>query len=159
VARHTPPAGGVNVIIGSDADDIRIGSNISDLIRGDAGNDTLAGGNGFDTLVGGVGNDVLDGGAGFDTLVGGVGDDVLSGGAGVDTFFYTGGAFGNDTVLDFEVHVDRIALDASLAGQALELLVRQVGSDTVITPVTGGGTITLNNVNASSLSAGDFIFI
>ncbi|WP_280137213.1 calcium-binding protein, partial [Methylobacterium sp. Leaf108] len=43
------------------------GSQLSDLLRGNAGINTLESLNGNDTLEGGVGADVLDGGAGLDT--------------------------------------------------------------------------------------------
>ena len=57
----------IEVILGSNFDDIFALSNGIDELFGNAGNDTLAGLGGDDLLVGGLGGDRLDGGAGVDT--------------------------------------------------------------------------------------------
>jgi Ca2+-binding RTX toxin-like protein len=72
----------VLTIMGLDGDDVIDGSGIdagSMLLSVDAGagDDLAIGGEGPDTLKGGDGDDVLIGGAGVDTLDGGAGDNVL----------------------------------------------------------------------------------
>ena len=83
----------------SAVDNVVIGKNGNDVIRGLAGHDTLIGdrGEGFwgsapgdDTLIGGAGNDSLVGNAGADRLFGGADNDTLQGGDGYDTL--AGGA-------------------------------------------------------------------
>jgi Ca2+-binding RTX toxin-like protein len=56
----------IQVIIGSNYDDILTGSGLADELRGGAGNDTLYGYGGPDILLGGAGDDILDGGADAD---------------------------------------------------------------------------------------------
>ena len=51
----------------------------NDLLKGNGGNDKLFGGEGYDYLNGGRGNDVLIAGEGSDYLVGGRGNDLLIG--------------------------------------------------------------------------------
>lgn len=72
------------------------GSDLADVIRGDAGGNRLNGGSGNDELRGGLGNDVLDGGDGLDVAVfsgsrfhytvtrGSIGAAVVSGADGID---------------------------------------------------------------------------
>ncbi len=80
-------------IVGTDEDELHLGTPAADVIDsrggndnvfGDDGDDTLYGGDGDDHLVGGDGNDAIWGGAGNDTLAGGDGDDQLFGGDGDD---------------------------------------------------------------------------
>ncbi|WP_049788995.1 T1SS-143 repeat domain-containing protein [Photobacterium profundum] len=87
------------------------------------------------TLLGGDGNDILIGGAASDILVGGAGDDILWGGEqggtgdGVeDIFKWQAGDFGiatnvaTDTIMDFEVGIDKIDLtDAFSAYDSMSL--------------------------------------
>jgi Ca2+-binding RTX toxin-like protein len=71
-------------------------------------------------FLGGGGNDTLSGAGGNDLLNGGAGNDSLNGGTGLDTFYFTGAALtglntvgtilGTDTIADFTVGVDKIAL-------------------------------------------------
>jgi VCBS repeat-containing protein len=84
---------GDDVLIGTVCNDVIFGLNGDDLIDGGAGNDWLFGGKGDDRLFGGAGNDHLFGGKGNDLLDGGTGNDWLFGGKGDDRLF--GGA-GND---------------------------------------------------------------
>ena len=79
----------------------------------------MHGGDGNDTLTGGDGNDALYGGSGDDQIHGQLGNDILVGGQGADTFFFDtalDGANNVDTILDFEVGVDKIALLPSIFG-------------------------------------------
>ena len=65
----------IEVILGSNFDDILSGNNVSNEIYGYGGNDVIDGLGGDDILSGGTGDDKLYGGAGADTLNGGAGDD------------------------------------------------------------------------------------
>lgn len=57
----------IEVIDGTDADEVLVGTAGADLIRGHAGNDVLYGMEGDDVLDGGAGGDFLIGGDGIDT--------------------------------------------------------------------------------------------
>ena len=95
-----------------------------------------------------------------DVLEGGAGNDTLLGLDGVDTFRFAGDATGNDVVLDFDIGVDQIDL-VGVTGLStfddVSAAATQVGADTVIA-LPDGGSITLRNVVATELSAGDFLF-
>jgi Ca2+-binding RTX toxin-like protein len=65
------------VLNGLAGDDVLLGSQQHDTLRGGAGNDWLAGLRGDDLLIGGDGRDLLSGGAGNDSLIGGDGEDIL----------------------------------------------------------------------------------
>ncbi|WP_207105018.1 VCBS domain-containing protein [Tardiphaga sp. P9-11] len=65
--------------------------------------------NGGTVMNGYGGDDVLVGGTGNDTLNGGAGNDTLYGGAGADTFKLSTTS-GTDTIKDFTVGTDKIAL-------------------------------------------------
>lgn len=86
---------GNDTILAQQGDDIVQAGMGDDLVRSGAGNDSVRGGLGNDSLFGAAGNDTLDGGSGDDLLVGGLGSDNLTGGFGRDTFavgFGSGGA-------------------------------------------------------------------
>lgn len=65
-----------------------IGTELGDILIGDAGNNQLEGLGGDDRLSGLAGKDTLLGGGGNDQLDGGAGADVLDGGNGVNTASY-----------------------------------------------------------------------
>ena len=120
----------------------RIGSEISQTIRGGVGDDVVSGldGNdrliangGDDTLLGGAGNDSLDGGAGDDTLSGGADNDTLTGGAGRDILQ---GGSGTDR-LDGGTGAD------NLDGGSGNDTYRIDGTNDVVTELDGNGTDTL----------------
>lgn len=137
-----------DVLFGGADNDLMFGDLGRDSLQGNTGQDTLDGGAGDDILYGGQGDDVLFGGVGADSLFGDLGDDTLTGGAGADLFVTSSGR-GSDRVLDFNLaEGDRVGL---LAGTAYS--VAQVGTETVVT-LTGGGQITLANVQLSSLAEG-----
>jgi Ca2+-binding RTX toxin-like protein len=119
-------------------------------------NTTLAGGSENDILYGHAGNDTLVGGAGNDVLIGALGDDVLHGGAGNDRFVFKAGD-GNDTIADFAAG-DLVDLHGyAIAGfTALQALMTQSGSDTVIA-LDATDHITLANVTVASLAANEFV--
>lgn len=76
---------------GSVWQDILIGNEVANYLRGEAGNDALFGGEGDDHLAGEDGDDRLTGGEGNDDLFGGAGQDSLYGGAGEDWLRYEAG--------------------------------------------------------------------
>ncbi len=91
-------------IIGNDGDDRIDGRDRDDNIDGGSGNDHIVGGNGNDVVWGGLGddvilgnsgNDMLFGGAGNDRIFGGEGNDIIDGGDGNDVVF---GDAGNDVI-------------------------------------------------------------
>jgi Ca2+-binding RTX toxin-like protein len=108
---------------GADTLDGRLGA---DTLQGGAGDDVLKGADGADALLGDDGVDRLTGDAGADTLTGGLGADTLIGGTEADHFVFTGAiADSKDTVVDFAVGTDKIAIvaagfDSSLATGALD---------------------------------------
>ena len=59
----------IQIVIGSNFDDIILGGDRADHLYGQAGNDTLIGGAGDDSLAGGAGADSYDGGGGFDLII------------------------------------------------------------------------------------------
>jgi VCBS repeat-containing protein len=105
--------GGEDTLFGGNGNDVLYGLDGHDLLTGDNGTDVLIGGLGNDSLFGGNGDDRLFGGDGRDVLVGGKGNDVMSGGAGADQFVI-GLAGGSDTILDFEVGIDRLVTEGAL---------------------------------------------
>jgi Ca2+-binding RTX toxin-like protein len=102
----------VEIVHGSDQNDVINGSDGAELIDGRQGNDTINGGGGDDTLYGSYDNDVVDGGAGNDTIFGDRtpddlltgGDDRISGGDGNDQIYggpgtdILSGNAGNDSI-------------------------------------------------------------
>lgn len=147
-----------DVLSGTEADERIEGGNGDDTVNGAGGADSLSGGNGGDKLYGGAGIDQLSGENGSDTLDGGAGNDLLTGGNGPDRFVFSAG-FGNDTITDFKAQNDTIQIDHNLVGGFGDLLshASQVGSSVVIA-LDAAHSITLQGVNLSSLSNGDFVF-
>lgn len=80
---------------------------------------TLVGTTANNLLQGGTGNDNLSGGAGNDTLIGFGGNDTLSGGTGADKFQFNSINDKTDTITDFTVGSDKIAISASGFGGGL----------------------------------------
>ena len=77
--------------LGTDDDDVIVGSLLEDVLSGLSG------------------NDLIDGGSGDDVLKPGAGDDTITGGNGADIFEFLG-QFGKDTITDFELGVDKIRI-------------------------------------------------
>ncbi|MBG1270076.1 choice-of-anchor D domain-containing protein [Nostoc sp. WHI] len=138
-------------LFGGDGHDTLWGGNDDDLLYGDSGNDKLSGDNDNDTLFGGIGDDQLLGGAGNDWLYGGNDKDVLTGGYGVDTFVFAS-AEGTDSITDFVVGTDKLALSGGLNfGQ---LLIQQQGSQAWIVDSSDNQVLVkLDNVTSTTLLA------
>lgn len=89
------------------------GSQLSDVLRGDAGANIILGLAGEDSINGRGGNDDLRGGEGADRIEGGAGADTLQGEGGADTFIFRTAADGGDTILDFVNELDRIEVSGA----------------------------------------------
>ena len=105
--------------------------------------------------------ETLEGGGGDDRITGLGGDDTLTGNEGADSFVFASG-HGSDTITDFSgVAGDSIDLTAftGITGFT-DLTKTQDGNDLVIdlTGETGGGTITLQDVDLGELEASYFSF-
>ncbi|MEL6353805.1 MAG: hypothetical protein AAFR58_18925, partial [Cyanobacteria bacterium J06627_28] len=116
-----------------------------------SGNDILSGDDGDDFIWGDDGDDIIMGVTGNDTLVG----DNGSNGSGSDLFVF-GNGDGTDTILDFEVGIDRIVLvDGELMFEDLTLT--QDGANTLLGVAESGEVLAvLNNVQASALDSTSF---
>lgn len=179
-------ATGIENLSGSIYGDRLTGDGADNVIAGDEGSDVLNGGDGNDVLYGdgriwvdlqgklgsgqittwselldvfgsGAGNDVLNGGKGNDTLVGGEGDDVLTGGQGIDGFVFGAGS-GHDRITDLDKKEVIAFRDVPGVDDISDLLITEVGKDTVISWGGGLASITLENFKAKHLSADNFDF-
>ena len=126
---------GNDTIGGIGESDTLYGNEDDDVINGNQTNDLIIGGKGNDLLLGGKGDDQIYGDIGNDTLIGGLGQDILFGGPDVDTFVLpTKAAVATDsladTIRDFQVGIDKIALTDGLTVSNLILV--PVNNNTVI---------------------------
>jgi subtilisin family serine protease len=152
---------GDDTITTDSADDVLMGMKGNDSLNSELGNDTVFGGRGSDTLqgssdddvlLGGSDADILNGADGSDILLGGDGDDLLDGGSGNDILTGGGGSdrfvlssdSGSDTIVDFELGIDKFVLDNSLTFQQLEIsqtaagtLLKISSTDRVLATVVG----------------------
>lgn len=101
--------GGADRLHGNQGDDFIYGGLGKDRIHGGSGSDQLHGGHGNDALYGGRHDDVLKGEEGDDVLIGMEGSDFLYGGSGKDIFVFSGDS-GIDSIMDFDIDHDKIAL-------------------------------------------------
>ncbi len=136
---------------GDGADAIQAG-NGDDLVLANEFDDTVSGGAGNDALYGGKGNDAIAGDAGNDVLFGELGDDVLSGGEGVDVFvlFSAGGL---DTIADFQVGTDLVALTGGLTFE--QIAITQAEGAAIVSVGTQQ-LARLNGVQATALGVANF---
>lgn len=144
--------GGEDSLSGGNGKDVLNGLGGHDLLNGGNADDVLNGGSGNDILIGENGNDVLNGGDGRDVLAGGNGTDSLSGGAGADIFQFGRGG-GRDIVFDYEVGIDRIALEDGIGvsgGQAGDFNGDGI-MDLTLVFTNGGGQAVLLGVSDFSL--------
>ncbi len=117
--------------------------------------ENVIGSNDGDVIVGSNADNTLSGEDGDDLLNGQGGDDLLLGGDGGDTFTFQG-LFGNDTIGDFEVGIDRLDFSDFGPDFAETLVVSQDGSDAVLT-FSSDASVRLEGINSTSLTDDDFI--
>ncbi|MDC0142303.1 HYR domain-containing protein, partial [Candidatus Nitrosopelagicus sp.] len=84
-----------NLIVGSEDDDILIGTTLSDLIFGNGGDDIISGDKGNDCILAGDGDDIIFGNQGNDNISGQDGNDIIKGQSGEDFVF---GGLGLDMI-------------------------------------------------------------
>ncbi|MEG4970203.1 hypothetical protein QUB11_26685, partial [Microcoleus sp. B6-A1] len=130
-------------VAANDQQDCINGGDGDDLLYGNEGQDTINGDAGSDTLIGGKDNDLLNGGAGDDWLFGDLGEDTLIGGIGFDRYVLSADG-GIDTVINFEVGVDKFVLTEGLSFQQLQFsatpngtLLQVAGTDRVLANLVG----------------------
>ncbi len=173
--------------VGSEGSDVYIalagensidGAGGSDLLIGGFQDDVLQGGDGNDTLIGDIQGSVF---AGDDRLIGGKGDDNLQGGRGADVFSFetddgddiiatfglnftdvsSGGGFATSpTAADFEIGVDKIALNGFTTiseGNVLDSGALTATADGALFSAEGT-SILIYGVTLDSLTEADFVF-
>ncbi|MEM1367584.1 MAG: LamG-like jellyroll fold domain-containing protein [Cyanobacteria bacterium P01_H01_bin.15] len=155
---------GNDILSGGDGDDILRGDGNGsepggatggdDILSGGAGDDQLEGKGGDDILLGGAGDDTLSGDAGDDTLRGGLGNDILTGGGGVDTFELSVGE-GTDTITDFELAVDKLALTGELTQAALTFGGSEIRFENEVLVVLTGVDVSDSRVQSLLFEGGD----
>ncbi|RCJ17374.1 hypothetical protein A6770_34170 [Nostoc minutum NIES-26] len=135
---------------------IKSGNQINSIITGSANNDNpLSGTNSDDLIFGFAGNDTIVGGFGNDQLYGGVGSDNLTGGAGHDIFVLAKSE-GKDTINDFNISEDLIALSGGLTYSGLSIT--QSMNDTLISITANSESLALlTGIQASTLNASHFV--
>jgi Tol biopolymer transport system component/Ca2+-binding RTX toxin-like protein len=164
---------------GEDNDRIAAFSGENTLFGG-IGNDLLTGGTGSDSLSGGAGNDVLQGDIsrflfGNDQLAGGTGDDMMSGGLGADVFVFNANE-GTNTIahldidydelsntvaigLDFQVGLDLVDVSSFGYDSAEEAYAEVSDIEGHATFTDQGTTIIFYDLQATDLSADNFLFV
>ncbi|MEL7098614.1 MAG: calcium-binding protein [Pseudomonadota bacterium] len=139
------------------------GGDGNDTMNGADGRDRILGGDGLDSLVGGAGGDNIVGGVGRDTINGGTGDDRMAGNQGADIFVFNG-AFGNDTIRDFNINRDEEKIDLSAVAAITDftdLMDNHVDDSSGLVVISDGlgNSITLERItDMNLLEAGDFLF-
>lgn len=143
--------GGADTIYSGDGADTVVGGFDADWIVAGAGNDLIYGNQGNDYISSGAGDDYVIAGKGNDTIDAGSGNDTLSGGTGADVFLIHGNS-GADVILDFNfAEGDRLAIfDQSYSVSALS-------NGSALVSLSGGGTIVLSGVAATSVQGQFFI--
>ena len=135
------------------------GSQFDDQLIGDGADNLLVGLGGADLLSGGAGNDRLIGGAGADILSGGAGNDTLVGQGGADVYMLSDGNVGTDRLVGWEDGIDIIEYNGSAAMSFGDLIITQVGANTIITSALFTGTLVVLASTAADFTAADFNFI
>ncbi|MEI5678671.1 MULTISPECIES: calcium-binding protein [unclassified Mesorhizobium] len=125
----------VRVSTGDGADDVIVGYELVDLMKGGGGGDTLEGGAGNDKLYGESGHDVLNGQAGKDNMYGGTGNDIYVVSS-ADDRTIENAAEGSDTVRSYidwilDANVERLEFlgTADLTGNGNTLNNTLIGND------------------------------
>ena len=129
------------------------GGSGNDLLFGNEDNDRLCGGTESDTLYGGLGEDTLAGELGDDWLFGDEGNDLISGGSGEDRFILFSDS-GTDTIQDFQLGTDFIALGGGLSFDDLTL--SQSGTSTIVS-LDSQQLAILNDISVTALTESSFI--
>lgn len=117
--------------------------------------ENVIGSNDGDVIIGSNADNTLRGEGGDDVLNGQSGDDLLLGGEGADTFNFEG-LFGNDTIGDFQIGVDRLDFSDFGPDFADDLRVSQNGDDAVLS-FSSDASVRLEGVNSTDLTDNDFI--
>ncbi|MCC0177755.1 FG-GAP repeat protein [Waterburya agarophytonicola K14] len=153
---------GRDSLLGYDGHDTLFGGSDNDTLKGGADRDNLFGGSDNDILIGNIGNDTLRGGGGKDFLKGGndndilfgnSADDTLHGGDGRDIFVFKGHIYGTDTIQDFNLGEDRIALGNGYNFESIEI----TGDVDSILSFNDSQFAIVQNVSSDRLSASNFI--
>ena len=124
------------------------------FIDAKGGNDILIGSNFADDLRGNGGNDILDGRGG---------DDILNGGKGNNTFVFADG-YGSDTVVKYQRGKDTFDLTGVTGvNDFSDLTLTEIDRKTVLIDFDGnpgGDTLTIHKTTIAILTAnqGDFLF-
>ena len=135
-----------------------VGANTPEFLRGGTGNDVLIGGGGQDFLDGGAGTDLLNGGDDDDVLVGGAGDDTLVGGAGDDTYvIYLSDGPQHDRIIDSDGKGTIIIYGKDGARLNTVILKKQDGSANAWSDQDGQVTISHNSPWKITLGDGSVI--
>ncbi|MDZ8109036.1 MAG: DUF4347 domain-containing protein [Nostoc sp. DedQUE12a] len=139
-----------------DVVNIKSGNLVNSIITGSSKADNPLQGTSSDELIFGfAGNDVIVGGDGNDQLYGGLGADNVTGGAGNDIFVLAKGQ-GRDTIKDFNISGDLIALSGGLAFSGLSIT--QSINDTLIkVTATNESLALLTGIQALTVNASHFI--
>ena len=103
------------------------GDAAANIFIGGGVSDTIAGGGGGDLLQGGGGSDTIFGDAGRDAIMGNKGDDLLYGGTESDGFYFQDGD-GHDTIVGFDVAVDRFVFLSQTFDALADLTIADGGS-------------------------------
>ncbi|MGB0497779.1 MAG: PA14 domain-containing protein [Rubricella sp.] len=116
--------------------------------------ENVAGSDHDDLIAGTSDANMLDGGHGDDMIIGLGGDDTLTGGTGATVFVFEPGD-GADTITDFNVSRDTIALTADIT--FAEIVIADDGSGTLLT-LPSGDTIYLDGIDAALVTESLFAF-
>ncbi|MFN6447417.1 MAG: FG-GAP-like repeat-containing protein [Nostoc sp. DedSLP05] len=138
-----------------DAVNIKTGNQISSIITGSASVNNLQGTSSDDLIFGFAGGDTIVAGGGNDRIYGGLGADILTGGAGNDIFVLAK-TEGRDTIKDFNINEDLIALSGGLTFSNLSIT--QSVNDTLIKVTANNESLALlTGITASTINASHFI--
>ncbi len=147
-----------DALTGGDGNDSFYGSLGNDTLRGKRGDDILEGGPGKDKLHGDAGNDKLHGGEDDDWIEGGSGSDLLAGGAGADYFSFDQLRAGDiDTLLDFEVGVDKLQKLGSVSPQTFLRNTIDTATGAQFTH-SSGAQVLFNGLSVAALSSASSLF-
>lgn len=137
-----------DVIVGNDAANRLRGGSGHDRLWGHGGDDRLNGGSGDDAIEAGLGNDALSGGSGQDRLLGGTGNDSLNGGGGQDIL---AGGDGRDVFLFSSVSASRAGSADSISDFASGRDIIDLRTVDANTTISGNQAFTWNGKGAGRL--------